>query len=85
MTVTDLFHDPARTDAEDAARALTHQAERIGLPLHDIEITAPCPTCRRAQYTLDLGNLTPGQAHQLASALRAIPADTLGAVPEDEG
>jgi hypothetical protein len=82
--VTDPFHDPARTDAEDAARALAQQAERLGLPLDDIQITAPCPSCRRARYSLTLGALTAAEAHQLATALRTVPADTLQAVPEGE-
>lgn len=82
--MTDPFHDPARTDAEDAARALTREAERLGLPLDDVQITAPCPNCRRARYSLTLGALTSAEAHQLAMALRTVSVDALRAVPEDE-
>jgi hypothetical protein len=86
MLLTDLtFPDTARTDAEDAARALAHQAERLNLPIDDIEITAPCTDCRRTGYRITLGTLTPEEAHQLAKALRTVPADTLRAVPEDAG
>jgi hypothetical protein len=80
---TDLFHDPARTDAEDAARAIAHQAERLGLPLDDLRIDAPCPSCRRIRFSISLGSLSTADAHQLAKALRAVPADSLRALPED--
>jgi hypothetical protein len=79
----DPFHDPARTDAEDAARAIVHQAERLGLPLDDLRIDAPCRSCRRTRFSITLGSLSTADAHQLANALRAVPADTLLAVPED--
>jgi hypothetical protein len=81
----DPFHDPASTDAEDAARAVAQQAERLDLPLDDLRITAPCPQCRRTGFTITLGSLSADEAHKLARALRAVPADTLRAVSEDVG
>ena len=85
MPLTDLtFPDAARTDAEDAARALAQQVERLGLPLADIEITAPCTNCRRTGYRITLGTLTPDDIHHLTNALRAVPVGSLGSVPEDE-
>jgi hypothetical protein len=64
--------DPARQEAEDAARDLAHALERLGTPLEDIEVIAPCPTCRRASYTISLGTLHPDQARELTRALRTV-------------
>ncbi|WP_326797993.1 hypothetical protein OG946_23540 [Streptomyces sp. NBC_01808] len=73
MSLEELVRpDLARQEAEEAARNLARQAERLGLPLEDIEVTAPCPTCRRSAYTIHLGTLDPDQTRQLANALRAL-------------
>ncbi|WBB63541.1 hypothetical protein O7599_13885 [Streptomyces sp. WMMC500] len=74
MTLEELVRpDLARQEAEEAARNLAHQAERLGLPLADIEIIAPCPTCRRTAYTIRLGTLDPDETHHFANALRGLP------------
>jgi hypothetical protein len=74
MSLEDLVRpDLARQEAEDAARALARQAERLGLPLEDIEIIAPCPTCRRSEYTVRLGTLDSGQVRQVADVLGTLP------------
>ncbi|MFF0723377.1 hypothetical protein [Streptomyces sp. NPDC004134] len=74
MSLEELVRpDVAREEAEEAARGLAHQAERLGLPLEDIEVTAPCPTCRRTSYTIHLGTLDPAQTRQLADTLRSLP------------
>ncbi|NDL61125.1 hypothetical protein [Phytoactinopolyspora mesophila] len=79
----DPVHDRDRAEAEDAARAVAHQAERLGLPLDDLSITAPCPTCRRTGFSISIGAFSPEEAHRLARALRAVPADVLRFAPED--
>lgn len=82
---TTVIHDPDRADAEDAARAVAHQAERLGLALDDLSITAPCPTCRRTGFTISIGAVSPEEAQRLARALRAVPAEAVWDSPEDAG
>jgi hypothetical protein len=64
--------DPAREEAECAARELARALERLGVPLDDLEIIAPCPTCRRTGYSISLGTLHPDQAREMAHALHHL-------------
>jgi hypothetical protein len=66
------FGCPERQAAEAAAHELHHELRALGMELPDIEVIAPCPACRRTQYTIRLGTLHPGEAREVSARLRRL-------------